>query len=244
MHRNNINGKIYIGITSKNNPNYRWCNGNGYKDNKHFYNSIKKYGWENFSHVILEQGLSKEDACKKEIYYIQNYKSFDPNFGYNVSLGGEVVTRRNFVFYCIDCISYDYKKYKDVLDACKDLNLLYSDIIDCINQDRDSDVFIDSCICKNKLFVKENRIEDMIKMIQYLTPFLRNSSKKAKSILETLNSIKSKINKKQRDIRRGVILLMNLDRPLHDKYLSFFIGNQSLFSEHKNFKSYIQKHNL
>ena len=199
MHRNNINGKIYIGITSKNNPNYRWCNGNGYKDNKHFYNSIKKYGWENFSHVILEQGLSKEDACKKEIYYIQNYKSFDPNFGYNVSLGGEVVTRRNFVFYCIDCISYDYKKYKDVLDACKDLNLLYSDIIDCINQDRDSDVFIDSCICKNKLFVKENRIEDMIKMIQYLTPFLRNSSKKAKSILETLNSIKSKINKKQRE---------------------------------------------
>ena len=244
MHKNNINGKIYIGITSKNNPNYRWCNGNGYKGNKHFYNSIKKYGWENFSHIIKKKGLNKDEACKKEMYYIQNYKSFDPNFGYNISHGGEVVTIRNFVFYCIDCISFNYKKYEDVLDACKDLDMLYDDIIDCIKQERDSDIFINSCIYKDKMFIKENRIEDMIKMIEYLAPFLSDSLIMAKSILNVLNNIKLTINKKEKNIRRGVILLMNLNRPLHDEYLLFFINNQYLFNKHKNFTSYLEQYSL
>lgn len=82
-------GKVYIGITSKK-PEYRWANGEGYSYNSHFYRSIQKYGWDNFEHIILSTGLSKEEACKQEIRLISEYNSTCPDFGYNRSIGGNV----------------------------------------------------------------------------------------------------------------------------------------------------------
>lgn len=84
------NNKCYIGITSRK-PEIRWSNGKGYSDVKsnHFYRAIQKYGWENFKHEILFENLNKEEACKKEIELIAEYKSNNPKFGYNLSLGGE-----------------------------------------------------------------------------------------------------------------------------------------------------------
>lgn len=82
------NGLVYIGITTKN-PRYRWNNGNGYKPNKHFYNAILKYGWDNFKHEIVATGLSKETACKLEQTLIAEHDSTNPANGYNRSIGGE-----------------------------------------------------------------------------------------------------------------------------------------------------------
>lgn len=81
-------GKRYIGITSNHRLNDRWRGGKGYRVNIHFDNAIKKYGWDNFSHEILESGLTREEACEREKYYIALYDSTDPTKGYNVSLGG------------------------------------------------------------------------------------------------------------------------------------------------------------
>lgn len=83
------NKKVYIGITGRN-PFYRWNNGKGYEKQTHFYNAIKKYGWDNFKHEILFDGLSKEEACEKEIELIAEYKSNNPHYGYNVANGGNV----------------------------------------------------------------------------------------------------------------------------------------------------------
>ena len=82
------NGKIYIGITGKN-PKHRWSNGNAYSNNKYFTNAINKYGWDNFTHEILFENLTKEAACQKEIELIKEYKSNNSEFGYNQSSGGE-----------------------------------------------------------------------------------------------------------------------------------------------------------
>ena len=83
------NGKRYIGITS-NTIQKRWGNGCNYKRNKHFYNAIKKYGWNNIEHIILYENVSKEFACEKEIELISKYKSNDKRYGYNCSIGGEI----------------------------------------------------------------------------------------------------------------------------------------------------------
>lgn len=81
------NGKVYIGITG-NNPLSRWNGGHGYRNNKHFYNAIQKYGWENIKHEILLEGLTKAQAEQKEIELIAKYKSNDAKYGYNHENGG------------------------------------------------------------------------------------------------------------------------------------------------------------
>ncbi|WP_298061692.1 NUMOD3 domain-containing DNA-binding protein [uncultured Rikenella sp.] len=88
MHKNKINGKVYIGIT-KRNPKYRWNNGKGYY-NQVFKKAIDIYGWDNFEHIILFTNLSKEEAEQKEIELIKKYNSSNSKYGYNISKGGLV----------------------------------------------------------------------------------------------------------------------------------------------------------
>ena len=80
------NGKIYIGITSKN-PEIRWRG--RYRNNKHFSSAIKKYGWENIKHEILFENLTQEEAEQKEIELIQKYDSTNQEKGYNIAKGGK-----------------------------------------------------------------------------------------------------------------------------------------------------------
>ena len=88
-HINKINGKVYVGLTSKPRAQDRWGkDGKGYQNSSHFWKAIQKYGWENFEHLILETNLTKEQASQKEKYYIDLYQSTNPNFGYNLREGG------------------------------------------------------------------------------------------------------------------------------------------------------------
>lgn len=80
--------KRYIGITCRK-PEYRWNNGKGYSQNNHFYNAILKYGWDNIEHIIVADELSKETACEMEKLLIKEYKTTDPDNGYNHSTGGD-----------------------------------------------------------------------------------------------------------------------------------------------------------
>lgn len=82
-------GKVYIGITGQK-PEQRWQNGNGYKNNEHFYRAILKYDWENIEHDVLCDGLTKQQACDKEIELIAKYDSTNRDKGYNNSYGGEI----------------------------------------------------------------------------------------------------------------------------------------------------------
>ena len=66
-------GKVYIGQTNQV-PSIRFRNGCGYKSSKKFYNSILKYGWENFKHEILFEGLNKISADCIETDLIYYYK--------------------------------------------------------------------------------------------------------------------------------------------------------------------------
>lgn len=83
-------GKVYIGQTCYKNPNRRWRNGKGYLNCKLFYNSIKKYGWDNIEHKILHTNLSKDQADILEKMYIQFFKR--KHISLNITDGGEGAT--------------------------------------------------------------------------------------------------------------------------------------------------------
>ena len=87
-HTNKVNGKSYIGQTKHEDLTRRWTGGNGYKKSPHFYRAIKKYGWNGFTHEILETGLTKEEADEKEIYYIKHFRTTEKDHGYNMKHGG------------------------------------------------------------------------------------------------------------------------------------------------------------
>jgi len=80
QHTNKQNGKAYVGITCQS-PRKRWNGGKGYFQNKKFAEAIKEYGWDNFSHVIIADGLSKDDALSLEKKMIANLSLVEN--GYN-----------------------------------------------------------------------------------------------------------------------------------------------------------------
>lgn len=89
------NNKVYVGITcqsvdkrisrhkldAKNNSQYK------------FHRALRKYG--EVEVCILERNLTRQEANKKEMYYIEKYDSF--NFGYNSTLGGDNPSE-NFIY--------------------------------------------------------------------------------------------------------------------------------------------------
>lgn len=106
-HTNKINGKVYIGQT-KQSPTSRWKNGLGYSDkhNSVFSRAIKKYGWNNFDHEIIEENISsQEQANLREIFWIKHFNSyigFDNTNGYNMTLGGDSGEHLGYPVYQID----------------------------------------------------------------------------------------------------------------------------------------------
>ena len=77
---NLINGKIYIGLDSNNNPSY-------YGSGVQIINAIKKYGKDNFKKEILET-CDISLLGDREVYWINEYKSTDRSIGYNMTNGG------------------------------------------------------------------------------------------------------------------------------------------------------------
>lgn len=91
------NNKKYVGITKSKNPENRWgSNGSGYRGQLLFWRAIQKYGWDNFQHLILLDNLTKDEANEKEKFFIAQYQSNNPNFGYNLTAGGDGIEGYKF----------------------------------------------------------------------------------------------------------------------------------------------------
>lgn len=88
IHTNLINNKVYIGKAIYP-PEHRWGKeGQNYKNCPRFWSAIIHYGWNNFSHDILEKNLSEKEAIEKEKFYISQYDSTNLDRGYNLTQGG------------------------------------------------------------------------------------------------------------------------------------------------------------
>lgn len=90
---NDINDKLYIGMTKR--PRTRWAQHlreaiNG-KKSYPIHRAIAKHGHEKFHFDIMEEGLTRVEACHKEIRLIAAYNTRDSKFGYNLAIGGSRV---------------------------------------------------------------------------------------------------------------------------------------------------------
>lgn len=83
------NGKRYIGIT-RNSTRKRFGNGGNYSTCTLVNRAIKKYGWENVEHIVLDVAEDKKAAEDLERRYIAHYRTNDPEHGYNILPGGDV----------------------------------------------------------------------------------------------------------------------------------------------------------
>lgn len=79
IHKNILNGKVYVGQTC--NLSERWRNnGKNYFNSIKFYNAIKKYGWDNFTHEVVYSNLNKQAADKLEKELIHKYNSIEEGY--------------------------------------------------------------------------------------------------------------------------------------------------------------------
>lgn len=87
-HTNKTNFKTYFGQTCQEDLTKRWGGGHGYRQCPVFYNAIKKYGWNGFTHEIIKTGLTKDEADALEKECIWFFMTNKHEFGYNVQEGG------------------------------------------------------------------------------------------------------------------------------------------------------------
>jgi len=101
---NLINNKIYIGQTIMSliiRKNQHKKNAKHNLKKGHLYESINKYGWENFYFEEIDSANKQNELDNKEIYWIKYYNSTDRLHGYNKSLGG----RSHYMIDIDKCIS-------------------------------------------------------------------------------------------------------------------------------------------
>lgn len=113
---NKLNGKKYIGITSRSLDErekshlYEAYNKNLSTYNVPFKRAIRKYGIDNFDKAILYVCDSFDEACEKEKFYIEKYKTYykyKNSNGYNATIGGDYISCPKDKVYQIDIDTYD-----------------------------------------------------------------------------------------------------------------------------------------
>lgn len=82
-------GRCYIGQTSRPKPNYRWVGGKAYKQCPAIQEAIEAYGWDSFTHEIIDECYDEETATKKEQYWIAYYRATENEYGFNLTSGGK-----------------------------------------------------------------------------------------------------------------------------------------------------------
>ena len=92
MIKNKINGKIYIGqsldMERRKKQHFYLLSSNNHP-NSHLQNSYNKYGPNNFVFKNIKQNIPKSQLNSLEQRYIKVFKSSNPKFGYNLTIGGE-----------------------------------------------------------------------------------------------------------------------------------------------------------
>lgn len=130
--------KVYIGQTLLHPAMRRWIQHyreiNNYDNDLYLYRAMRRWGIKNFIFQILEEEIPINELDSKEIEYIKIYKSYDPQYGYNLTRGGKLSSVSKITFEIVEdiikCIKSnpDYtfveiaEKFKVSRDIISDIN--------------------------------------------------------------------------------------------------------------------------
>ena len=207
--------KVYVGITS--NIKNRWGSNGRYYCIKEtaFSRAIRKHGWENFSHIIVKSGLSKDEAGALEKELIAFYKSY--NISYNTTDGGEGYAGKHTREHVNNRIKSRVSNQSvDYLVIDKDFNYIV-----CVTTTEVAEILNTSArvvthvlqqpigyTCKKCYLWKHNKEEDIDiqtikkKVLEALSARKQKMSEHTKSILpimqERLKEVRSAYTKEQR----------------------------------------------
>lgn len=96
---NDINNKMYIGLTNKSNPIDRWTRHlqdyNKYLE-RPLYRAMNKYGVEHFHFEVIEETNNPAEREQYWISKLRTYIGFSDCNGYNATLGGDGVFINTF----------------------------------------------------------------------------------------------------------------------------------------------------
>lgn len=94
---NTINGKVYVGQTINFRHRIAMHRVDSKKRHSHFYNAVKKYGWDNFEILQLSRDIQTHaELDNLERVWIALLKATDREYGYNILAGGNSVGTYNF----------------------------------------------------------------------------------------------------------------------------------------------------
>lgn len=85
-YHNDVNGKRYIGITSRQHRHSGHVHAARTLDLP-FYRAVRHYGWDAFTYTVLAECDTMHEMRELERYYIRHYDTY--NNGYNATDGGE-----------------------------------------------------------------------------------------------------------------------------------------------------------
>lgn len=138
------NGKIYIGQTKL--IEKRWNNGEGYIDNKPFYNAIQQYGWNNIKHEIVAEFNDRESALQFETILIVLLKAENENYGYNQTHYYDTAMKLYNARKMVDGINFEnpqkeqsfFESFNLPLSVCEDMinQWIFNEEHRCILKDR------------------------------------------------------------------------------------------------------------
>lgn len=142
---NIINGKMYIGLTTKT-IQIRWkqhiqssFNKNVYSYNCHFHRAIRKYGVENFIIRQLDTAYSEKELKDKEIYYIEKFNTYHHNKnnnGYNSTKGGDDGGHKYIPIVQLSLNGDLVKRWEGIICASEELNIERRNIGSCCSGKR------------------------------------------------------------------------------------------------------------
>jgi group I intron endonuclease len=85
---NQVNGKSYVGQTSRFPLSKRWCPSLKNSANPHLQAAINRYGPQSFKRYVLACASCQQEADLLEKFFILTRQTTDRRFGYNLQTGG------------------------------------------------------------------------------------------------------------------------------------------------------------